>query len=330
MLAGFFSWWLARVAEFLPTAWTNAASRPGDGIVVDIDTNQNVTVSIRRKERFSPISLGAAARQAGRKPVLLRPPAGAVLVKLHTIPTAPRRELDQLLRHELARITPFPAEELYWRWDGHAKPNNRTRTDVTLTMVPRMALASAVAALDTVGLKPHFVEIGPPERPRLLSVGGATHRDAGTVLIRGLAGACVVLATTALLLPLGLQAFALYRTESAIAELQPAIAEAGTLHRDMASGDAGRGILAQEMDRTGDVLQTLATVTGILPDDTFLTDFSLRERQMTLSGRSASAPRLITDLSADSAIRNAAFAAPVTRVEGATADLFSIKAEIVK
>ena len=98
----------------------------------------------------------------------------------------------------------------------------------------------------------------------------------------------------------------------------------------MASGDAGRGILAQEMDRTGDVLQTLATVTGILPDDTFLTDFSLRERQMTLSGRSASAPRLITDLSADSAIRNAAFAAPVTRVEGATADLFSIKAEIVK
>jgi general secretion pathway protein L len=84
------------------------------------------------------------------------------------------------------------------------------------------------------------------------------------------------------------------------------------------------------MERTGDVLQTVATVTRILPDDTFLTDFSLRERQMTLSGRSASAPRLITGLSADPAIRNTAFAAPVTRIEGATADLFSIKAEIAK
>ena len=49
---------------------------------------------------------------------------------------------------------------------------------------------------------------------------------------------------------------------------------------------------------------------------------------MTLSGRSASAPRLITALSADPAIRNTAFAAPVTRIEGATADVFSIKAEI--
>jgi general secretion pathway protein L len=69
-------------------------------------------------------------------------------------------------------------------------------------------------------------------------------------------------------------------------------------------------------------------VTRILPDDTFLTDFALRERQMTISGRSASAPRLITLLSADPTLRNTSFAAPVTRIEGATADVFSIKTEI--
>ena len=86
----------------------------------------------------------------------------------------------------------------------------------------------------------------------------------------------------------------------------------------------------RKLQRTGDVLQTLAAVTRILPDDTYLTDFSLRERQMTLSGRSASAPRLITGLSADPAIRNTAFAAPVTRIEGATVDVFSIKAEVAK
>jgi general secretion pathway protein L len=122
----------------------------------------------------------------------------------------------------------------------------------------------------------------------------------------------------------------LYRTNAAIAELQPALAQVETLRRGLAAGDAERDILAREMDRTGDVLQTLATVTRILPDDTFLTDFSLRERQMTLAGRSASAPRLITGLSADPAIRGTAFAAPVTRMEGATADVFSIKAEIAK
>ena len=146
-------------------------------------------------------------------------------------------------------------------------------------------------------------------------------------LIRGLVGLCAALAVVALVLPVGLQALALYSTDSAIAELQPAISRVDALRRDLAGGDAGRDILAKEMERTGDVLQTLATVTRILPDDTYLTDFALRERQMTLSGRSASAPRLITALSADPAIRNTAFAAPVTRIEGATSDVFSIRAE---
>jgi general secretion pathway protein L len=134
----------------------------------------------------------------------------------------------------------------------------------------------------------------------------------------------------ALLLPFALQAFALYSTDTAIAGLKPTMAQIDALRRGLAAGDAGREILTEEMERTGNVLQTLAAVTRILPDDTFLTDFSMRERQMTLSGRSASAPRLITGLSADPAIRNAAFAAPVTRIEGATADVFSIKAEAAK
>jgi general secretion pathway protein L len=330
MLASLYSWWLARITELLPTAWTNAATRLRDGIVVTATSDGGVTVSLRRGGVLSPIGLGAAARQGGRKLVLLQPPAGSVLVKNHVVPTVPERQLDQLLRYELARITPFPAEDLFWRWDGHARPNNRSRTDITLTMVPRKALTPALTALADVGLKANFVEVGPVERPALLPVGEAADRTGGARFVRVLAYGCAVLAVVALVLPLGLQAVALYSTNTAIDELQPTIAQIEGLRRGLAAGDAGRDILVQETERTGDVLQTLAAVTRILPDDTYLTDFSLRERQMTLSGRSASAPRLITGLSADPAIRNTAFAAPVTRIEGATSDVFSIKAEVAK
>ena len=137
MLASLFSWWLARITELLPTAWTNAATRSRDGIVVDATSDGRVTVSLRRRGVLSLIGSGAAARQAGRKLVLLRPPAGSVLVNNDVVPTIPARQLDQLLRYELGRITPFPAEDLFWRWDGHTRPNNRSRTDITLAMVPR-------------------------------------------------------------------------------------------------------------------------------------------------------------------------------------------------
>ena len=329
MLAGFFSWWLARMTELLPSTWRNDA-RPRDGIVIDIGPNDDITALIRCGGQLQPLSLGAAARSVGRRPIFLRPPPEKALVKHHTVPTAPRRQLDQMLRHELARITPFAASELFWRWDGHPKSGDGSRTEVVLTMVPRMALAPAMDALETVGLKADFVEVGATDRPRLLPMGKAVERSAGTMLIRGLSWACIVLAVVALALPFVLQTLAFRSTEAAIAELQPAISSIAALRQGIAAGEAGRDILAREAEKTGDVLQILATVTRILPDDTYLTDFSLRERQMTLSGRSASAPRLITGLSAAPEIRNAAFAAPVTRLEGAASDAFSIKAEAAR
>jgi general secretion pathway protein L len=330
MLASFVSWWLARMTELLPTALTEAAARPRDGVVVEAAVDGCRAISLRTRGRLEPTNLGAVARRAGRTSVLLHPPADSVLVKNHVVPTVPPRQMEQVLYHELARITPFAAEDLFWGWDGRPKAANRARTDVTLTMVPRKAVAGALAALDDAGLKVDFIEVGPAERPVLLPVGAVRHRSMGMRLTRGLAWGCAALAGIALLLPLGLQALTLHETEVEIARLQPAVSQVETMRRAINAGDAGRAMLQQEMDRTGDVLETLATVTRILPDDTYLTDFSLRDRHLTLSGRSSSAPRLITALSADPAIRNTAFAAPVTRIEGATADLFSIKAEIAK
>ncbi len=329
MLANFLSWWLARISELLPSSWVSASARLPDGYVVDTDTQQNIVVSIRRGGKLSASNLGAAARQAGRKTVLVRPPAQAVLVKNHTVPTVPRRQLEQMLRHELARITPFAAEDLFWRWDSVGKSGNGTRTDVVLTMVPRAAVVGALNTLEQAGMRADLVEANVTGQARLLPVGDID-RSGRRAMIRVAAAGCVGLLAATVILPFALQAVALYRVNGAIEDLQPAIAKVNAIRQGIATGDAGREVLTKEMERTGDLLQILATVTRILPDDTYLTDFSLRERQMSISGRSASAPRLITGLSADPAIQDTAFAAPVTRVEGATSDVFSIKAGIAK
>ncbi|HYZ64615.1 MAG TPA: PilN domain-containing protein, partial [Acetobacteraceae bacterium] len=67
-----------------------------------------------------------------------------------------------------------------------------------------------------------------------------------------------------------------------------------------------------------------------LPDDTYLYELSLRDRVLTVSGQSAAAARLIPLLAADPAVRNPAFAAPVTRNETTGAESFSIRAEIAR
>jgi general secretion pathway protein L len=330
MLESFFSWWTARITELLPASWTKSRAGAADGIVIDMDADRNISVSVRHKGRQQAVTLGGAARLVTRQRVYLRPPPEVVLRKHHTVPTTPRRELDQLLRYEIARITPFTANDVFWRWDAHPKPGDKSRTDVTLTLIPKTSVSAALDDLRSAGIAAHFIETDWAERPRLVAIEEETGGSTSQLLYRGLAWTCAGLAALALVIPVLLQELALHATNTAIDDLQPTVRQVEALRQGITAGGAGQEVLAGEKGRTGDLLRILATVTRILPDDTYLTDFSLRDRQMTLGGRSAAAARLISALSADPAIRDAAFAAPVIRIEGATTDVFSIRASIAR
>jgi general secretion pathway protein L len=89
-------------------------------------------------------------------------------------------------------------------------------------------------------------------------------------------------------------------------------------------------VIKNELAAAGDPLVTLAALTGILPDDTYLTELQQQENKVVFGGRSAAASRLISAVAADSRLRNPAFVAPVTRIEAAHAEVFSISAETAR
>ncbi len=322
MLAQFVAWWWARLSELPPPALRRAVAGPPDAIVV---TANPMAVFMRRRGTETPITLGAAARM--RLPVVLRPPAAGVLTKTHVVPSAARPDLDAALRHELSRITPFSPDAVYWDWTGRPVPGDRTRTEVRITLVPKVTLAAVLGDLTTAGVRPRWLEIESAGRTRLLSL---DERKAGPRGVTWLAGLCAFLVVLSLLLPLALQTWDLWRVDHAIEAERPAVAKVEKLRREAEAGSAGSDIVASELAKTGDVLAILAGVTSALPDDTYLTDLALRQRQLALSGRSASAARLISSLAADPAFRGAAFAAPVTRVPGGAVDAFSIRTEVTK
>jgi general secretion pathway protein L len=124
------------------------------------------------------------------------------------------------------------------------------------------------------------------------------------------------------------QSLDLAGAEHRLDALAPRMHEVDALRRRIAGAGAGGDAVARENRRLGDMLEALAAVTEILPDDSYLTEFTMRERKMTLSGQSASAPRLISALSADPRIRKPGFTAPVTRADSGHNDVFSISAEL--
>ncbi len=264
--------------------------------------------------------------------VLLRLAPGAALQRDVTLPLAAEAGLDRVLTYEMDRLTPFAAADVFFAWRVLRRDREAGRLSLRLSLVPRPPLLPLLEALRQAGAGPQAIEIpAAPGRARL-RIPLAHERSASARRERRLlalaSGCCVVLALLALLLPFVLQSVASARLDRRIAALQPRVAMAQALHRRIAGSSAGAELVETERRRLGDTLGVIAAVTRVLPDDSYLSDLTLRQGQLTISGQSAAAAKLIPVISADPAFSAPAFAAPVTRIEGQNTDLFSIRAGV--
>jgi len=343
MLNEFLIWWAQQLKAAVPARLMQSDAGPdarGLVVVVRLPSGPpSVDVLVRRKGRddalghFTLDPAGVAALRAsvaGQGPAaLLRLPPELLLEQQATLPIAAERDPERVLHYEMDRITPFTADELFWTWTIERRDRAQGRLYLRLLLVPKVRLAAVLNALREAGLRPAALEAQMP--------GGAVRRIAldraqpARWRKRGLAvaaAACAVLAIATVAVPFAVQSVQGERVERQIAALRPQVDQAEALRRSILSSTAGVDVFEQQRGRVGDALQTLATLTDVLPDDTFLNELTMRARIVTISGQSAGAAKLIAVLAAERSIRNPAFAAPVTRNEGTHNEGFSIRAEV--
>lgn len=337
MLREFVLWWARQMRAFLPARLVPDANR-ADALVVTAGL-PHVTLTLRRRGRETGLGeygaddggLAAAVAAMRRPPrcVVVRVGPGVLLERPVELPLAAERDLDRVVSYEMDRLTPFSATEIVWQAAVAKRDVAQRRLLLRLSLVPRRALQPCLDLLSRAGLHPTWVEApsadGTPRRITLAA--SRTDRTAHRVLaIAAYVVAALAVVTAAM--PFVTQALARAGIERAIDALAPRVARVEALRQRVAAGAAGADVLTAERARIGDALQALAAVTDIVPDDSWLTEFSLRRGKLGISGQSPAAARLIPALAADPAFRNPAFAAPVTRAPDGHADLFVIRAEL--
>jgi general secretion pathway protein L len=343
MVREFFTWWFGQLADFLPQELRRSALSAADAWVITPigplgQGVEAVAVDLRRNGKETPLGhfgigatgLAELSRPAGTVTVL-RLGAPDVLTKSVSLPLAAERELDQVLAFEMDRETPFKADDLYWNHRIATFDRQNGRLSVALSLIPKANLDPLLADLAGVGIRPRRVEIAEgPESGFYLPLNGDGHRtaDAANRLLWPAAACCAALAIAAVATPFVRQELALVALDREVAAGRAAAAEADSLRQEIDRLSGSAGFVESERDKAGRPLVVLAATTRILPDDTYLTEMELRQRKLTLSGRSAGAARLIGALAADGEFRNPGFSAPVTRLEALKAELFTINAEV--
>jgi general secretion pathway protein L len=335
-LGDLFFWWVDQMADLVPHR-LRGGGEDADRLLINWTPGQPLEIGVvaRRGGRdavvgrfpLTPDGLAAAtpALTHRGRPIALRLPAEHLLERDVTLPIAAEREAARVLEYDMDRITPFTAHEVFWAWRRQERDRVRGRVTLRLCLIAKARLAPLLESLVRAGIRPTALEasgwhldLAPRAAPSARAVW----------IARAAVGACAALAVAAVALPFVLQQRASARVADRIAFLAPRVTEVETLRHRIAEGGGRDGdVIAAERARRGDALHILAVATNILPDDTYLTDLLLRERKLTISGRSGAAVKLIASLSVDPTMRNVAFAAPVTRNDRDSTDLFSIHAE---
>jgi general secretion pathway protein L len=326
-------WWVARLAELIPGQLKGPRTGLANAIVIAASAGAGATAFLRRNGHEMALGAfipGVTAAQARERTVLLRPPAAALLERHLVLPLAAERALPRLIGYEMNRQTPFEADEVFWTCAVVQRDRAQGRLHVRLSLVPKAPLLPLLAALDRAAMPPAALETHPANRPSLLiPLHQATERTGWRRRAPiWMAAACGALAVVAVALPFALQWHALAVVTDRIEAAGPAVAQVQALRQRITAAGAASDAIDDERRKVGNTLEILAAMTDLLPDDSFLNDLVLRQRQLTITGQSAAAPKLIAALAADPEFRNPAFAAPVMRNNAAHADIFSIHTEV--
>jgi general secretion pathway protein L len=340
MSSDLLNWWIKQMLDLVPPAIRRRTDSPPDACVISMDGHA-INLATRRAGgtsalgRFGLDTTGieqarSIVRKLGRRyAVAVSIPGEKLLERTLALPLAAEADLTSMLRYEMDSITPFTAEELFWTWSVVRRDRERRHLHVRLSFVPKAALPTLTPALEGLGVTPSWLEAATPSgSARIIPLGHmAASQQRHRRHLRLALGTTAALMVACAVLPCVLQAMARTRIEDRIRALDPDVRLAETLRARITRDSSAATLIAAEHGRAGDPLAVLSAVTAALPDDTFLTDLTIRGGRLEITGQSKAAARLIAVLAANPVVKDPAFVASVTRAENGS-DAFSIRAGI--
>jgi general secretion pathway protein L len=264
--------------------------------------------------------------------VRLAPQRG--LSKTLELPAAARNDLDQLLRFEMDRLTPFRADEVLFAHRIQSSDAQSRRLTVELQLAPRPAVAAALDDARRLGLEPVRVELGDLDAADDGALDLLPDARAGA---RGVSRLNRALAVVAVLLAAAAVAIPLHQRHSTAADLEAGIAAAKSeaeaslkLRERLEQATARTNFLAAEKVRVPMTSQILAEVTRVVPDQAYLLRLDWQDGSLQLEGLAEGAASLVGLLDRSPMFGAPQFRSPVTPDRRTALERFHVAVELTR
>jgi general secretion pathway protein L len=341
-VAQFLSWWRSELLAALPPAWREwlAAERAMVTVAPVADGWRVRRVRVERVEAEETVAADREllVKSAERlRPDHEQPPRQVLLLPVErtlrrrlTLPLAAEEHLASVLAFEMDRQTPFRADQVYFDHRIHKRDQTARTMLVELLAVPRSELDRVLQGVGSLELDAADVANGevpagfnllPPERR-------ARRADQRLRLNAILAVSAVALLWLVMWQSLALRERAIEQLEEEMAVTSAAAMQSAELKRQLRDAIEGANFLARKKSEQAVVVDVLAEVTRLVPDDTWLERLSFVGNQVQLQGQSARADKLIGILTDSRCLDKPQFQGIITP-DGATGkERFSLVADL--
>ncbi|MEW8505133.1 MAG: PilN domain-containing protein [Candidatus Thiodiazotropha sp.] len=257
------------------------------------------------------------------------------LFKKVSLPIETEENLREVLAFEMDRQTPFSADQVYYDYVINSRDRHNRTLDITLILAPIDKISLALKQLEENSIRinaispceeldPNLNEVNllPPEKrekPR------KRYRLVNLTLFLIL----LLLLAGNMLLPVWQKSVLVKQLESELADYRSKANIVAALREQVTSAKEENSFLEEKKVTSVTVLDILLELTLLVPDDTWVNNFEVRENILHLHGQSTSSASLIPILETSKLFRNVTFRSPVTRSKKNNTERFHISAELV-
>jgi general secretion pathway protein L len=252
-----------------------------------------------------------------------------------SLPLAAERNLAQVIGFEFERLVPFKQSEVYFAHRVTARDKAAQTIAVELTIVPHAELAAIIAILPGLGLKAAEIQVAGPSGQAMtiipLARGARSARSLSAHRINlGLGAVAILLAIFCVAMPLWRYSAAIASLDAQIADARRQAEASAGLQKQIDTVSRDQSFLIDRKMASPTVTELLATLTQLLPDDTYLTELDVKGDTVRMIGISGSATALLGAIATSATFRDASFESSITRDAKTNRERFDIGAHIAK
>ena len=330
-VAGFFAWWREELTALAPKGMRQAFdSHTMGATVLELDGQAILTRKSGAAGKVLPADPRQAAAFIPKGGVIYLLPEDGALRRERRLPSASRAHIQDIMNLQIASETPFTADEVYTNSVVTGEDDATREIVVAQALAPRPAVNAIVQRMrDTYGIELAGMDIATPEGRagfNLLPADDAAPKRASWLTLNNLLLVGVALAGVfAAISWRDLQQRRISSADAIIAAAEGNASEAIAAKAHIDNGIAGIQRLAATQRDPVSFLKVYNQVAALLPDGSWLEEYSYEAPTAIITGLSANSSSLVEAMELSDLVQSARFTSPIVTDQRTGAERFRIE-----